>query len=426
MPRKQDESQRQASKASKKNSIDDASSHHDSGAEEALLVRVDDVVSNARSDIRHSDRVDDVVSNARSDNRQKGVIPLDTGLENVPSPGSQPPKDSSTGLIELPGVSSRDDRARHPSSEENTRSGNFSSQRIDYRSSPVRSFSHESGVPGTRSGRVQTSGLRHSPGGVSFSRSGRGRNNQRDKRSRSKSSSFFDSDESSSARYHSVSSSSRSRPGIGLEDILGKRNLIAIGLILEIPIDGNIKDVLGLVHIMTGDLDIVRLEAGSYHTHVISVTILVGLPIFKKRGDGFLALLLLIRMLFQTSYQGLLQIMSLKEKALLLLFRSLSQPLHIGLRTNLLLIGFLRVVLSILRKKMTEKSLTLRPLKKFLIFFPRLFVLGKMIHQFLLNPGQALIFLILQRIKNHHLYPSPNWLKIFLILSKLMFLTRLN
>ena len=197
-------------------------------------------------------------------------------------------------------------------------------------------------------------------------------------------------------------------PGIGLEDILGKRNLIAIGLILEIPIDGNIKDVLGLVHIMTGDLDIVRLEAGSYHTHVISVTVLVGLPIFKKRGDGFLALILLIRMLFQTSYQGLLQIMSLKEKALLLLFRSLSQPLHIGLRTNLLLIGFLRVVLSILRKKMTEKSLTLRPLKKFLIFFPRLFVLGKMIHQFLLNPGQALIFLILQRIKNHHLYPSPN------------------
>ena len=197
-------------------------------------------------------------------------------------------------------------------------------------------------------------------------------------------------------------------PGIGLEDILGKRNLIAIGLILEIPIDGNIKDVLGLVHIMTGDLDIVRLEAGSYHTHVISVIVLVGLPIFKKRGDGFLALLLLIRMLFQTSYQGLLQIMSLKEKALLLLFRSLSQPLHIGLRTNLLLIGFLRVVLSILRKKMTEKSLTLRPLKNFLIFFPRLFVLGKMIHQFLLNPGQALIFLILQRIKNHHLYPSPN------------------
>ena len=196
-------------------------------------------------------------------------------------------------------------------------------------------------------------------------------------------------------------------PGIGLEDILGKRNLIAIGLILEIPIDGNIKDVLGLVHIMTGDLDIVRLEAGSYHTHMISFTVLVGLPIFKKRGDGFLALLLLIRMLFQTLYQGLLQIMSLKEKALLLLFR-VSQPLHIGLRTNLLLIGFLRVVLSILRKKMTEKSLTLRPLKKFLIFFPRLFVLGKMIHQFLLNLGQALIFLILQRIKNHHLYPSPN------------------
>ena len=38
MPRKQDEFQRQASKASKKNSIDDASSHHDSGAEEALSV----------------------------------------------------------------------------------------------------------------------------------------------------------------------------------------------------------------------------------------------------------------------------------------------------------------------------------------------------------------------------------------------------
>ena len=64
MPRKQDESQQQASKASKKNAIDDASSHHDSGAEEALSVRADDVVSNARSDKRHSDRVDDVVSNA--------------------------------------------------------------------------------------------------------------------------------------------------------------------------------------------------------------------------------------------------------------------------------------------------------------------------------------------------------------------------
>ena len=112
-------------------------------------------MSNARSDKRHSDRVDDVVSNARSDNHQKGVIPLDTGLENVPSPGSQPPDDSSTGLIELPGVSSRDDPARHPSSEENTRSGNYSSQRIDYRSSPIRSFSHESGIPGTRSGRFK-------------------------------------------------------------------------------------------------------------------------------------------------------------------------------------------------------------------------------------------------------------------------------
>lgn len=205
MPRKQDESQRQASK---KSAIDDTSSHHDSGAEEALSVRADDVVSNARSDKRHSGRVDDVVSNARSDNRQKGVIPTDSGLENVPSPGSQPPDDSSTGHRELPGDSSRDDRARH--SEENTRSGNRSSQRFDNRSSPVRSFSRESGVPGTRSGRVQTSGTRHSPGGVSFSRSGRGRNNQRDKRSRSKSSSFFDSDDSSSARY-SVSSSSRSR-----------------------------------------------------------------------------------------------------------------------------------------------------------------------------------------------------------------------
>ena len=329
-------------------------------------------MSNARSDKRHSDRVDDVVSNARSDNRQKGVIPLDTGLENVPSPGSQPPDDSSTGLIELPGVSSRDDRARHPSSEENTRSGIFSSQRIDYRSSSVRSFSHESGVP--------------NPNLLLFLIQ-------------------MNLVQLDIILYQALLGPG---PGIGLEDILGKRNLIAIGLILEIPIDGNIKDVLGLVHIMTGDLDIVRLEAGSYHTHVISVTVLVVLPIFKKRGDGFLALLLLIRMLFQTSYQGLLQIMSLKEKALLLLFRSLSQPLHIGLRTNLLLIGFLRVVLSILRKKMTEKSLTLRPLKKFLIFFPRLFVLGKMIHQFLLNPGQALIFLILQRIKNHHLYPSPN------------------
>ena len=117
-------------------------------------------------------------------------------------------------------------------------------------------------------------------------------------------------------------------PGIGLEDILGKRNLIAIGLILEIPIDGNTKDVLGLVHIMTGDLDIVRLEAGSYHTHVISVTVLVGLPIFKKRGDGFLALLLLIRMLFQTSYQGLLQIMSERESVASPIQKSVTTSSH--------------------------------------------------------------------------------------------------
>ena len=332
-------------------------------------------MSNARSDKRHSDRVDNVVSNARSDNRQKGVIPLDTGLENVPSPGSQPPDDSSTGLIELPGVSSRDDRARHPSSEENTRSGNYSSQRIDYRLSPVRSFSHESGVPvpSPVGFKLPVYVIHRAvylfliPGVV-------GTTSVIKEVNPNLLLSLIQMNlvQLDIILYQALLGPG---PGIGLEDILGKRNLIAIGLILEIPIDGNTKDVLGLVHIMTGDLDIVRLEAGSYHTHVISVTVLVGLPIFKKRGDGFLALLLLIRMLFQTSYQGLLQIMSLKEKALLLLFRSLSQPLHIGLRTNLLLIGFLRVVLSILRKKMTEKSLTLRPLKKFLIFFPRLFVL---------------------------------------------------
>ena len=407
MPRKQDESQRQASKASKKNSIDDAFSHHDSGAEEALSVRADDVVSNARSDKRHSDRVDDVVSNARSDNRQKGVIPLDTGLENVPSPGSQPPDDSSTGLIELPGVSSRDDRARHPSSEENTRSWNFSSQRIDYRSSPVRSFSHESGVPGTRSGRVQTSGLR-SPGGVSFSRSGHGRNNQRDKRSRSKSSSFFDSDESSSARYHSVSSSSRSRSRDRSRRYSRKKK--------SHRHRSHSRDSYRRKHKR-------RSRSRSHNDRRSRHRQARGRKLShsrdKRHRSSSSPYLQEKRRRISRSpssdknvvpdvVSGLLQIMSLKEKALLLLFRSLSQPLHIGLRTNLLLIGFLRVVLSILRKKMTEKSLTLRPLKKFLIFFPRLFVLRKMIHQFLLNPGQALIFLILQRIKNHHLYPSPN------------------
>ena len=85
------------------------------------------------------------------------------------------------------------------------------------------------------------------------------------------------------------------------------------------------------------------------------------------------------------SFQGQLQIMSLKEKALLLLLRSLFQLLRTELRTKLLLIVPLRVVLSIRRKKMMEKSLMLRPLKKFLIFSLHLFVLGKMNRQLLLN-----------------------------------------
>ena len=92
------------------------------------------------------------------------------------------------------------------------------------------------------------------------------------------------------------------------------------------------------------------------------------------------------------SFQGQLQIMSLKEKALLLLLRSLFLILRTELRTKLLLMDPLRIVPSVRRKKMTEKSLMLRPMKKFLIFFLRLFVLGKMNRQLLLNPDQALIF----------------------------------
>ena len=62
MPRRQDESQ--TKKVSKKAAVNDTSSHHGSGAEEALSVRTDCVVQNVRSDKIHSGRVDDVVSNA--------------------------------------------------------------------------------------------------------------------------------------------------------------------------------------------------------------------------------------------------------------------------------------------------------------------------------------------------------------------------
>ena len=215
MPRRQDESQ--PKKVSKKAAVNDTSSHHGSVAEEALSVRTDCVVQNVRSDKLHSGRVDDVVSNTRSENRQKGVISTDSGLENVPLPGSHPPDDSSSGQRELPGDTSLDNQARDlddvytSSMEEDTGSGNRSSQRADNRSLPVRSNFRESGLPGTRSGRVQTPGFRHTPGGTSISRSGHDRKSHRDNRSKSKASSFSDSDKSSSTRYHSGSSSSRSR-----------------------------------------------------------------------------------------------------------------------------------------------------------------------------------------------------------------------
>lgn len=61
------------------------------------------------------------------------------------------------------------------------------------------------------------------------------------------------------------------------------------------------------------------------------------------------------------SFLGLLQIISFKEKVFLLLFRSLSLLLHIGLRTNLLLLNLLKLLLF-LRKKRTIKFLMLKQL----------------------------------------------------------------
>ena len=58
MPRRQDESQ--PKKVSKKAAVNDNSSHHGLGAEEAVSVRTDCFVQNVRSDKHHSGRVDDV------------------------------------------------------------------------------------------------------------------------------------------------------------------------------------------------------------------------------------------------------------------------------------------------------------------------------------------------------------------------------
>ena len=155
-------------------------------------------MQNVHSDKHHSGRVDNVVSNTQSENRQKGVVSTDSGLENVPPPGSHPLDDSSSGQRELPGDTSLDNRARdqdddYPNSKEkNTGSGNCSSQRADNRSLPVWSNSRESGLLGTWSGRVQKLGSRHTPGSTSISHSGHGRNSHCDKR-RSKSPSFSDS-----------------------------------------------------------------------------------------------------------------------------------------------------------------------------------------------------------------------------------------
>ena len=69
MPKRQDHSQRQSLKLSKKADLDDASSHQGSGTEEVLSVRTDDVVSKFRFDKHSLGRADDVVSNVWSENR---------------------------------------------------------------------------------------------------------------------------------------------------------------------------------------------------------------------------------------------------------------------------------------------------------------------------------------------------------------------
>ena len=121
-------------------------------------------------------------------------------------------------------------------------------------------------------------------------------------------------------------------PGRGLENILERRSLIVIGLILRTLMDGGTKDiVLDLVHMVTRDLYVIIIpEVGSDR-----VAVLADLPLSKKRGVEFLALLLLlIKTLYRMSFQGQLQIMSLKEKSLLLLLKSLFLILRTEFRSR--------------------------------------------------------------------------------------------
>ena len=232
------------------------------------------------------------MSNTRSKNRQKEVISTDSGLENVPRPGNHPPDDSSSGQRELPGDKSLDNRARdqdddYPSSmEEDTGSGNRSSQRADNRSLPVRSNSRESGLPDTRSGRVQKPHPFLVPGMVGIA--------------------ILTKEVDLNLLLFLIRTNLVRLdiildqvvlghvPGRGLENILKRRSLSVIGLILETLIDGDTKDiVLDLVHMVTRDLDIIIiLEVGN--DHMTSVAVLVDLPLSKKRGVEFLALLLLL------------------------------------------------------------------------------------------------------------------------------------
>ena len=301
MPRRQDESQ--PKEVSKKAAANDTSSHHGSGAEEVPSDQTDCVLQNVCSDKHHSGRVDDVVSNTRSENLQKGVISNDSGLENVSPPGNHPPDDSSSGQRELPGDTSLDNRARDQddvymsSMAEDTGSGNHASQRADNRSLPVRSDSRESELLGTGYPvrLCSNPGSRHTPGGIHpFLVPGMVVIAIVTKEVDLKLLLFLIRTNLVQLDIILDQVLLGHVPGRGQENILERRSLIVIGLILETLIDGDTKDiVLDLVHVVTRDLDVIIIpEVGS--DHVTSVAVLVDLPLSKKRGVKFLALLLLI------------------------------------------------------------------------------------------------------------------------------------
>ena len=230
-------SQRQSSNVSKKADVDGASSHQGSGAEEVPSVQTDDVVSNVRSDKHSLGRADDVVSNVRSENRCTGIMLTEVGLENIPSPGNQQPDDSSASQ-KSPGYSRSitQDNNDQSSREDDSGPWNYSAQASNSQALPKKSNHRESGRPITRSGQIQEPGFRSVPGHL-FLVPDRTRKNTGIKEVDLHHLLFLiqmNLDHLDSILNLVLLGRIQ---GIDLGDVLRGRNLIIIGLTLEIPID---------------------------------------------------------------------------------------------------------------------------------------------------------------------------------------------